>query len=668
MVWRLAVQSAMLTTILPVLASAAMATAAQPQPAPQRMTLLDAIEQAGELPPPQRLGVRSHLLREAQVVRDTVVVVPDAVTAAEAIAAWNFLDRFPVLIDDGSDAAAENIGRFVRAFGPVRVVTWSPDRGVTPGPVDADQIAAWLHDAIDTPADARGDMAGLVRWLMGQGVTPHGVVATSPRDDAWIAGLAIAAARLCPIIEIEAPGRIDGAMTDPEASALSADIATRIAALDLRYDQLGDDVDAVLLAMNSAGRIAGDGNESFAITDRVTRVTSAAPRWAWAGQLFGDPQTALYRAMCGLFLTTDSAWLFDGYPDEGGWQAFDTSRAQAVLQEASYRVVNHDTPANTVTNWLAAASSPVDAGLVLVNSKGGVHNFQVVGGPLSPGDVPIFSRPAAFAMVHSFSAQRPANRTTVAGRWLERGVYAYYGSVHEPLLNAFVPTPIVAARLVSGFAFGAAVRLDEGPAWKLNLLGDPMVTFVPGSTAGRRIEERVPLAETHDLAELAEAELRDGAHAAGLRTLILIGRDDAAVRLANGIIGGTIEAGDQLDLGGLARLAVLAAFRENDAASVLALADHLSAADLRGGPAGDAVWAAHRAARSTMPADARTADAVLKTSLRIGQEIDDGIELAEWMHRDGRRAQARMMLESLAAKATTPRDQRRLERAINARP
>jgi len=60
-------------------------------------------------------------------VHSRVVIVDSAEAAAEALRGWKGLRRFPVLIDDGTLLAAENIARFVRAFEPAKIVRWSPE-------------------------------------------------------------------------------------------------------------------------------------------------------------------------------------------------------------------------------------------------------------------------------------------------------------------------------------------------------------------------------------------------------------------------------------------------------------------------------------------------------------------------------------------------------------
>ncbi|MFG0274985.1 MAG: hypothetical protein ACF8QF_08005, partial [Phycisphaerales bacterium] len=93
------------------------ASAQSPQPAPSRVQT-----QLAELPPILRIGARVETMRQAWPVAPIVVLAPDAPTALDAIAMWTPAARFPVLIDDGSGQAREDIARFVRAFGPERVI------------------------------------------------------------------------------------------------------------------------------------------------------------------------------------------------------------------------------------------------------------------------------------------------------------------------------------------------------------------------------------------------------------------------------------------------------------------------------------------------------------------------------------------------------------------
>jgi len=135
--------------------------------------------------------------------------------------------------------------------------------------------------------------------------------------------------------------------------------------------------------------------------------------------------------------------------------------------------------------------------------------------------------------VHSWSAAAPGDVQTVAGRWLQRGAYLYAGSVHEPYLQAFVPTPKFAVRMTAGLPFAAAARLDSGDPWKVSILGDPLATLSkPGPTVARDL----PLDSAVDVeAELAEAtKARDFTRV--FADLLLLGRDADSAELLDAML------------------------------------------------------------------------------------------------------------------------------------
>jgi hypothetical protein len=90
----------------------------------------------------------------------------------------------------------------------------------------------------------------------------------------------------------------------------------------------------------------------------------------------------------------------------------------------------------------------------------------------------VLSKPLALHMIHSFSLQQPDSVETLGGRWLQSGVYAYIGSVHEPYLPAFVPPLQVLERMVNAVPFVVAARQWDGPfsmPWRINTIGDPLM-------------------------------------------------------------------------------------------------------------------------------------------------------------------------------------------------
>jgi hypothetical protein len=600
-----------------------------------------------DLPPAARLGARVELVRRRIPVIPVVVLASDRWSYVEAIAGWSVTARYPVLYDDGSPEAGEDIGRFVRGFSPRRVVRYSSPAG---GPEDAGGVRGRIEDAA-ARAWGASSAAELGKAWAGIGFTPPGVVAANERDPAWTGALAFAAGRGEPIIWVNGSGEgggVDGEMSAASCDSLAGALERACDGTGLAWRGLGDAIDAVTLCLAAPSKVRTGADATCAMTDLIGRhgaddgrgrVNGA--RWAWAGQVFGNESQASYRAMCALFLQPKSAWLFDGYPDSPPWNTWDASRAAEVLGRMGLTTVLDDTPRQGLADWEFRASRPLDAGLVLVNSKGNADYFELSPGQGRPGDTPMLVVPAAVHFVHSWSAAWPTNRDTVAGRWLERGAYAYAGSVQEPFLQAFVPTPAVAARLGSGYPWGAAVRMDQGPAWRITVIGDPLMTVGPEAP---RSEAELPLAGVVDAADALPGLLKEKQFATALALLTRLGRDSDAARLGRAMMKDdpasfTPEA---------AAATVLPLFRAGGADRVSALVEVFERlppqeADRPG--LRDALWLA------CMPGLSGKRDerllGVLRANLRSGQVGRDAAALAPALSAvHGRRAASAMLGEA----------------------
>lgn len=497
------------------------------------------------VPPSQRLGFRAAMVRTRLPVNPIVVIVPDGPSYAAAIERWRYDDgvRYPVLIDDGSWASRRAIARFVRAFRPKSVYRWStPEQSSLPR--DPDALVARLSGIAARPWLAEtGDFAALqARWSALKFVPP-GVVVAQTDDRAWPAALALAAGRGQPIIWLAGSpgGRPDGYMSAREAAALARTIESATDALGYAWKGLGDELDAITLCVNCATKVYlgdKDPRAMLSLTDWLGRAAASPEdppekgpglaRWAWAGQVLGNEWQSAYGAMCALFLATDAAWLFDGYDPAPPWSDFDATEAAAALEKAGIRSVVDDDGGRSIAAWRRRTARGIDAGLICVNTSGNQDFFDLKPGQARPCDVPILRRPSIVHFVHSWSAAAPSDPGTVAGRWLERGAYAYVGSVHEPYLQAFVPTPKFARRLVAGLPLGAAARLDAGEVWKVSVLGDPLVVL---GKSGPIVEGKgIPDDAKNVEADLADAvKARDYARA--LVSLTHLGREDDAAKL-----------------------------------------------------------------------------------------------------------------------------------------
>ena len=535
------------------------------------------------------LGDRVRSITHARPVLPIVVVVRDAHSYCAAIEAWRAQLIFPVLIDDGSSQAADAIGRFVRAFEPTSVIRFATDA----------KAVAWDTQTID--ARVREVAARAISSDVEAGTPPApappalpagalGVVVYDPTDVAWPGALALASAHGQTPISASIPMRPDGALTVDEVRALQASVLASAKAAgnsETWNDRPLPDI-AITLCSNTSTSVSltqaditdlripqqlkSKPGEALALTDllgRELRGPRAGRTFACVGQLTGSLAQSAERAMSAIFLPrrAKSAWLFESYGSGPPWNTYSASDGAKVLRNAGWSVTLAGGAKRTLDAWRSAARLPLDADLVLMNSSGLLYSFDLEGALGAPGDIPFARRPLLVHMIHSWSAQRPGNRWTIAGRWLERGAYAYVGSVHEPFLSAFVPTPEVAKRLSTGVPLGLAARHFDAPPWRVTILGDPLITLArPGAPAMARSNAPLPL-KGEDVQALVAADLKASRYAEAINGLVMLGRDDGVCKLAHAVMN---EHPDALTPG-VSTTILLAANRVGDTDLIAAL-------------------------------------------------------------------------------------------------
>jgi hypothetical protein len=538
------------TTAALILSVLGLWAGAQPAPAPAPAP--DAPRRLEDLPPPVRLGARVGVVRQRLGAIPAVVIVPDGASYVRAVGGWTLEARYPVLIDDGTWNARENIARFVRAFEPTDVVRWSA--GADAGGLAGDEPGrrAEIESAVARAWGAGSPGELRAAWEKVEFVPP-GVVAARAMDPAWTAALALAAGHGQPIVWIDPTGDLNAAMSGPDARALMETVRAGAEGSGYPWKGVGEGIDAVTLCVNGPSKASypkPDPREMIALTDLVGRDgdQTTSERWAWSGQIIGTESEAAYQAMSSLFLSgPGSAWVFDGYDDGPPWNAFDATRAATILEKAGIPTKVFDGGRQSAMDFRRATvgrdataksdAGPVgmgvDAGLIAVNTSGNEDFFDLKPGQCRPGDVPALRRPAVVYFVHSWSAKFPGHRWTIFGRWRERGVYAYVGSVHEPYLQAFVPTPALAARTLSGFPLGAGARLDRGEPWKIAIFGDPLLVFTQPIP---RRDAKVPLEGAVSVEDGLREALQGKRFAEALEKLRALGRDRDAARLLAAVI------------------------------------------------------------------------------------------------------------------------------------
>ncbi len=626
-------------------------------------------EQAQKLAPPSRLGLRAEIIRSAMTASDTVVIVPDGESYLRAISQWRPASRFPILIDDGTVQTRENIARFVRGYQPKHVVAW-PDsllgHEASPKPVKLTGTNPQKQGAIERAllsswgfADGRTIEDLYEFWRDKEQFAP-GIVVAYPADSAWPGAIALAAFRAQPIVWALSPRNVNGMLSREQIEELVGEIESGCKELNFPWRELGDQIDAVSLCLNAPAKYTHAKGEVRATTDRIGRHAIdklGEARWAWSSQIFGDEAQSAYMAMCALFLTPKTALLFDGYESKPPYSNYEIESARPMLESGGFTVRSYAPPANGREQWLIGAGRTLDAGLILVNSHGMRDAFNLSPGRLRPGSVPILKIPAMVHLIHSWSAVRPGDRLTVAGRWFERGVYVYYGSVNEPFLQAFVPPSMVVGRLRGAFPWAAGVRIKDSPVWKLACFGDPLVTL--GGPL-QRVDSPTDLDGAVDLAEIVATSASKEQFSEALAVLSVLGRDEDALRLVRALQRERPEAITP----DVAALAMFAVGRAGTPSEVFSIYARLDDARSRDPYRLDHLWNLVRLRLRAPGEDDRAMIAYLRSHLREDQRAEDAADLSRGIAQLQTTGAASAFLDSITPRGD--RDQQVLDAAKRA--
>jgi len=272
-----------------------------------------------------------------------------------------------------------------------------------------------------------------------------------------------------------------------------------------RFSTLGDQLDFLTIAVPWPDRYEGsDGNRKspFALDDLLGRLSLTTSRFAFVGRLKNSESESVYQAMCSLFLQPTSAMLFNSYDTKiPPWSEYEMTSAAKNL-EPFCRVQLFQGPNNgTRTAWHRAFRGNSNHELVMVNSSGSPTGFTLQGSRASTQDIP-WSAPAAVFYIHSFSAARPEDADTLAGRWLANGAFLYFGAIEEPYLQSFRTPSLLTELLAEGVPVAAAAHKINGEdvfgqPWRLHLIGDPMYRLEPPEARDRpRVHDDFQLPET----------------------------------------------------------------------------------------------------------------------------------------------------------------------------
>ncbi|MDA0802951.1 MAG: hypothetical protein O2819_04245 [Planctomycetota bacterium] len=435
-----------------------------------------------------RLGLRASDVNFRMPVADRVVLVPDEATFLDELSRWSLNARWPVLIEDDWYAP-----RFVRGFQPKEVVrrtsvaTAMPSGEALHTAVDRAVAAAWSRpDSSTVTASAAFAAARFV---------PAGLVVTADDAPQRCAAAALAAWHGQPVAWLAGDfGTLGSTISESQTQALSTGVEG--AARDCGYPALalGDAIETVTLALPMGIKATlplttqftqvnnARSSQPAATSDAMCRLEDGT-RWAVASSIVGSPAQSVAMAMSSAFLPREDALLWNGYPDTGQWQQYGFDPILPMMEESGVKPSARRGDAAEASDFRVAGVAGLTAHWLFIDSKGNWDFFDLANDSRADAmDVPLLVVPTPLYMVHSFSLQMPAYEPSIGARWLDHGVYAYVGSVQEPMLNGFTPPGLVIDRTLRLVPFLVASRWLEGPGdacWRIALIGDPLMQVRP---------------------------------------------------------------------------------------------------------------------------------------------------------------------------------------------
>jgi hypothetical protein len=511
-----------------------------------------------QIPWPIQLGLRTAALERSWPVVDQVVLVPDGRTYLDEISKWSDAARWPVLIEDDVYAPL-----FVRGFAPKQVVRRTSVGSMPSDRAEREKLIT--SSAADAIADGATDIIGA---CLKRGVPPSMVILADANDSAWTAAAALAAGRCSPIhFSQESYGIESSTLADPAFRKLATELEVAAERTGLNWKGLGDDIDAFVLCRTfpwkatptlpagsrieiNSGPFPTKPGQPISTLDALARHADGA-WWAMGSGIFGSEARCAYVAMSSLFAPRSTAWLIHTYDAGDPWQKYEVGEAAKELDKLGFATQTWERDRATLAAWRLLLMGGFGGEALFVNTHGVSTQFGFHGGgTANVGDVPVFDRPTMVHFLHSFSLENPNVDDSVGGRFIEHGAYAYFGSVYEPLLPAFIPPQLMVARCGALVPFLISARQMEGPLarpWRTAAYGDPLALLATPSKIGiKRVEPTSGgLVSLRTQAAEHLARFRDSKDTTGLpdalRDLELCG-DDQAVAKAWDIIAATDRA------------------------------------------------------------------------------------------------------------------------------
>jgi hypothetical protein len=449
-----------------------------------------------------------------------VVLVPDEATYLDELSKWSPDARWPVLFNDDRLAPM-----FIRKFRPQKI--WrrlSVGKPVEDFKTISQHVIAKAWGGIASPNVAFAD----------SGIKPIGLILTNKDDPARLAAVALAAGRGQRL-------RFVGKWGEENVMWSSGESLHRMQKAQTLVRESGDDIVAITLCMSMSPRAhyANAKENPVATTDLIGR-DKDGKRFAWCGWVFGSKKHSAYIAACSLFLPRDHYWLCNTYPDSGIWRNYGIGNLDELLPKFGIRLEITD---GTLGSLYEVDRGGVNTDVVFFTTKGNQDFFELSNSQVAPTWIPILNTPAALYFLHSWSLKKPTGRITVGGTWLDRGVYAYVGSSHEPMLQAFVPPMEMMRRTMNLVPFLIASRWFSGQGeqskpWRINTIGDPLMMCGAGPVTNRKRVDAIErtgcidvVAEAKLFLQQAKENPSDASFAKAIKVASLLGKDNIVIQL-----------------------------------------------------------------------------------------------------------------------------------------
>lgn len=429
-----------------------------------------------------------HSLWAKREIQDVLLLAPDLETYLDAISRWSHKQFFPVLFQDDLYAP-----KFAAAFKPAHTLllpSVRKDGAAAPGwpALRRTVLASWLPEDKKAALPAEATDEQLRARLKELDAPPPGVVFSDGTSGELAGAIALAAGRFqglehLPLPKVGADNERRDATPDHYLTRAAAHDLARQVREGLRRWELprNDRWAAVTLAgaypFRYSGDLYGRWGTTYALDDLLGRDEDQL-RIAATGRLIGDHARSAYQAMCSLFLTPGSAFLFNTYGlnPKSIWGQYRMDFAETAWKDRMQ--VTHFAGEKASIETFRGRMLPWNRDeLVIVNSSGGPFEWSVGGGGGTPEDFPA-GGPATIHVTHSGTAGEIYNPDTIAGRALWGGAFWYFGSTAEPFLTSFQPSAYFAGRLASGAPFSATFRQRTAQnfwmPWRLMIAGDPL--------------------------------------------------------------------------------------------------------------------------------------------------------------------------------------------------